>query len=394
MTRRMPVLTLVLALCATPATAQQQPRPPSTMEVTVSAARGWYGFAYATVPGPAGSTEMVVQSVVDGSPAARAGLRVGDRITRLEGQPISVQRLTRIGQRVRPGEGLVARVRRGGSERDVRLVAEPTPGRLVLRGPGGSTAVTVRPDSVLQVMELLLDSMGSAVARFRFHDVAPSVARLERAAGWIETDSGRIYVLDERGRPFDLQDRMAEAQALTRMNAEGVIALQAMLRAQRERTPSVRELERLSAVTEEGRSERLAALARTRSVEGRRIRELEEAARSGARGGVVSVAREPVHGAWVTFGEKAVAGARFEEIGPQWRHAFGVERGLMVIDVAPGTLAARAGLRPSDVVIGAGGSAISTVAELRARLEAAGRDGVAIEVVREKKRRALRLPGR
>lgn len=89
-------------------------------------------------------------------------------------------------------------------------------------------------------------------------------------------------------------------------------------------------------------------------------------------------------------GRRALAGAEWSELNPELGRYFGTDRGVLVLRVAPGTPAARAGLQPGDVVQRAGGREVSTVAELRRAIARA--DGkLRLDVLRERTRREIRL---
>lgn len=90
-------------------------------------------------------------------------------------------------------------------------------------------------------------------------------------------------------------------------------------------------------------------------------------------------------------GARALAGAEFSEVNPELGSYFGTERGLLVLRVAPGTPAARAGLRPGDVVTRAGGEEVATLRALRRAVQRAPDGRLVLEVLRERRPRELRL---
>ena len=82
-----------------------------------------------------------VREVVKGSPAERAGLREGDVILRLDGEPVtSVRKLTRLIQEAAPEHTARLTLRRGGSEQEVSVTLSR---REPFAGAGG--AMTVEP---------------------------------------------------------------------------------------------------------------------------------------------------------------------------------------------------------------------------------------------------------
>ncbi len=63
-----------------------------------------------------------IQEVIPGSPAARTGLRVGDLIREVDGQPVSANRpLAELLSRYRPGDQVTLMVERNGDEQEIRV---------------------------------------------------------------------------------------------------------------------------------------------------------------------------------------------------------------------------------------------------------------------------------
>jgi serine protease Do len=93
-----------------------------------SRARAWAGFRAAD-----GAEGCVVESVVTGGPADKAGLRAGDLLIRIEDQPIAsvADYLDRLG-RSRGGDVLALTWRRGDKEWEASVTLESTRRR---RGP-------------------------------------------------------------------------------------------------------------------------------------------------------------------------------------------------------------------------------------------------------------------
>lgn len=94
---------------------------------------------------------------------------------------------------------------------------------------------------------------------------------------------------------------------------------------------------------------------------------------------------------WTT--DEGVAGARVETVSEGLGKALGVDEGVLVVRVRPGTPAYRAGLRDGDVIVRAGGQRIATVLALRGILQAAGEgeEGVKLLIRRDRKERDLTL---
>jgi membrane-associated protease RseP (regulator of RpoE activity) len=95
---------------------------------------------------------------------------------------------------------------------------------------------------------------------------------------------------------------------------------------------------------------------------------------------------------FMELGRRAAAGAELAEMNEGLSTYFGGQReGALVIDVAPETPAARAGLRPGDVIVRAGGEEVSDPEDVRRALNRAEEGQVALEVIRQGRRQTLSL---
>jgi predicted metalloprotease with PDZ domain len=90
---------------------------------------------------------------------------------------------------------------------------------------------------------------------------------------------------------------------------------------------------------------------------------------------------------WVTT--QGIGGAEVKSVSEGLGKALGVESGVLVLTVGPGTPAYKAGLRDGDVILRADGRSIRTVRELRSLVE--GEDGVKLVIQRDKRQRELTL---
>jgi serine protease Do len=89
-----------------------------------------------------------------------------------------------------------------------------------------------------------------------------------------------------------------------------------------------------------------------------------------------------------------IAGAECVRLSEELGEAFGVKRGVLVLNVGGGTPAERSGLRGGDVIVAANGSTITTpddfVSAVRRAYEA-DRRTVTLDIVRKKKRQSIDL---
>jgi C-terminal processing protease CtpA/Prc len=94
------------------------------------------------------------------------------------------------------------------------------------------------------------------------------------------------------------------------------------------------------------------------------------------------------------LGNRSVAGAEFEEMNAGLSSYFGVDRGALVLRVAPGTPAERAGLRPGDVVLEANDQEVDSIDDVRRAISRAQRNRpreVELEILRKGQRQSLEL---
>jgi S1-C subfamily serine protease len=87
----------------------------------------------------------------------------------------------------------------------------------------------------------------------------------------------------------------------------------------------------------------------------------------------------------------SVAGADLQRLKGDLAEIFGVERGVLVLDVVKGSLAERAGLRGGDVILEAGGDKVYTPADVRSAIAQAHDSRLSLQIMRKKKKQTLTL---
>ncbi|HEU4565710.1 MAG TPA: PDZ domain-containing protein [Gemmatimonadaceae bacterium] len=91
-------------------------------------------------------------------------------------------------------------------------------------------------------------------------------------------------------------------------------------------------------------------------------------------------------------GVSALAGAQVMRVSGGMGPYLGTESGVLVLNVGPATPAARAGLRPGDVIVAAGGEEIESPSELRDAIAGAGGSAkLRLDVLRNKEKLRLTM---
>jgi membrane-associated protease RseP (regulator of RpoE activity) len=365
-------LALLLAALAMPLPAQQ-PAPARTSPPA------WLGVTYDLhwlAAGPTGcEARVVVASVVPGSPAERAGLRAGDAILAMDGDPQPAARLAGRAPRLAPGDRVRLRIRRDGSDRELTVVADRRPDRLVVQG-----AAPVPPRTPAgPLLELRADTLVAT----DFARIGPG-SPTPRAGYWLRTADGRTTYRPVDTAPATDLDRRAAvllacADAGTR--ALAVAGIRPELDRIQERADSLRAVFTRRALEQEDQARRLYLLPERRPG-------ASPAPGAPPRAMVVLRAEEAL-----AAGLRGVAGAELVAMEPELAEYFrGVTGGLLVLRVAPGTPAGRAGLRPGDVITAAGGREATGPADLRALLAAPEAGPLELTVVRQGRRRTVSVP--
>lgn len=285
---------------------------------------------------------LVTEAVFDDAPAARAGMQPGDTLVAVNGRPLSERRGAEELGSLRPGQPVELLVGRKGGRVSLRITPEPRPRE---RGPApvltpGSPSVFVDPDD-LTGLERAAAELGRAPrVRLRFEGG-------EISGALKVDDQGHVYL--EKGPQELVRIRGAELPP-----------------------PKVRAL-------------RDSALAEARE----RLEKVREKIRARSPGA------PPVP--WQEDSERIrMLGAEFLTLTSELAgNLQGVDAGLLVLRVVPGTPAARMGLRPGDVVVEAGGQAVEGGTDLRSPFtEVARGDSVVVRWVRrgQEMRGALQRP--
>jgi C-terminal processing protease CtpA/Prc len=112
--------------------------------------------------------------------------------------------------------------------------------------------------------------------------------------------------------------------------------------------------------------------------------------RTTVSGALATTPMPPVGFAFTT--SNAVAGADLQRIKGDLAEVFGVERGVLVLDVQKSSIADRAGLRGGDVVLEAGGEKVYTPLDIRRAMEKSRGDGrLELRIIRKKKQQTISL---
>jgi membrane-associated protease RseP (regulator of RpoE activity) len=376
-------------------------------------AAGWVGLrvdfvASGAAQAMSGRYTVVVGEVVSGSPAAEVGLQAGDTLVLINGDEASPRSFDELRSGLRAGDPIRLSIRRDARRLDFDLVAgtrphfvlSPTPGELEIRidsvrtaifrnadslrrraiVEAGQLALTVQTDSFATVLEVADDGTvrvgsGGAVAviesasedgttqirqwTFRFEGPGTPQAFESLVVHTPRTDSIRIAIQALRGE----LERVQRAQARReREGARQVVAVGAQDQTQDAALVQLRQVE--------------AALNRRIQAQERALRELSRAELE------APPAADPAPVTWqeapvvapprpitpYLVGRSYLAGARVTPINEGLAEYFGVEHGVLVTEVNPGTPAAEAGLLSGDVIVAVDGNAISDVGELRTAL--------------------------
>lgn len=382
---------LLAGLCLALAT---QPSLALAQRARSEAVPGWIGIAYEVADTEPGSGERAWVRITDvsrGSPAESAGIRVGDRLVAIDAIEGAALKDLPARLRLRPGQVVRLRLEREGRRLELALRAAERPPA----PPGPNAGVRLWADSMTEAMFRAMDSLRVELLGASGADAEPGAASAGRPGGF------RVAAGESRGRvgaPFEFFVFRGERyDSLVREMGALDRELERLRRLETERATQARGASRGQGAEEQNRGlaevrEAIAAASR----EAARLRgAMSEAARASA--GVEYVLRSaappeppaaPLPAAEpfrpltpYLLGSSRVAGAHVVDLGPELGAYFGVGTGLLVVDVAPGTPAALAGLLPGDVVTRLDRVAVHTVDELRSAVAQAG-DTVPLTLVR------------
>lgn len=94
---------------------------------------------------------------------------------------------------------------------------------------------------------------------------------------------------------------------------------------------------------------------------------------------------------WFSSGTNTVAGLQMHALNPQLGEVYGTARGLLVLEVLPGTPGHRAGIRSGDVLLAADSVELRTPRSLETVISRSRTQAVEIVVLRAKERKSLVL---
>jgi S1-C subfamily serine protease len=339
--RWLPVLAALLALTANDGWAQVRGAP---------ARRGWLGISYSVqVTRTNGSTRelLVIQQVMDDSPARRAGLQASDTITAVNDLRATERLMSSLANSLAPGDEVRIRVRRGGAEQEIRVQAGERPAGMELLAPE-THILMIDPDSLRGRVQIYMDSARKHIQmmpKLRIESFPPGMRIFRDSVFiWRSPRGGFSYSLVW---PDSLRIQMDSAWVRI--------------------APNMLKL-------------RMDSMLKLRPIE------------PGFWGIWADSFRLAPRGGFAILGQRAIAGAELTELNPALGEYFGTERGVLVVRVPDGTPADRAGLEAGDVIISVNDSEVASVAELRREISRAGtRDPIRLEILRKQAHRTIEL---
>lgn len=354
-----PALRILAALVAA-AAPYPLPGPASAQVAPAASPRGWIGISFEMETVRQGSAERLVArvtDVVEGSPAAAAGVRVGDVLLTLNGRPWA-EDPGEVTRSLRPGDAVALTVERQGRREELRLRAGTRPA--FVDAPPAWT-FTFQADSMAEHLYKAMDSL-------RVRILSSPEVHVELAQVRAATDS--VLRSLERDRTLVVRMRGGDVPGAAWVFPGTPADPQAPRPAGAPR-PGVTLFRRLPPDSASCQAQRGLVLAVPRP-------EVE------VQGNVLKVS--PL--APYVLGENRVAGAEVVEVRPELAEYFQVDGGVLVVDVAKGTPAEKAGILPGDVITAVAGAPVLSVADLRRGL---ARTGVDPDVTVVRKGRTLQV---
>lgn len=373
------------------------PAPGTTQEVvTLQTNRGWIGITYTYATGLISGEErtvVVIEDVVEGSPAEEAGIRVGDTLTHIDGQPVSQRVFASLGT-LEVGDLVRMTIRRNnrpveilveaGSRQPTIWVLAPNSGEMVIHLDSIRGAILENLDSLrLSIARVESDSRGT-MGEFFFQETMPApfgalvadteetdslrteLQRLRRALTEVRrAELSRTREL-QGGLQRPLEELARNDEKLRELRAQERELLEEQARANQHlrRLKDETMLRRLARIQED----QIEAMARIRESRSRADQssgvESEEARRAAER-----TFREQYESrrllSHIIVGQSFVAGAQLTPLNSSLAEYFHVDEGVLVTEVLEGTPAAQAGLQSGDVITRVGSETISSLDDLR-----------------------------
>jgi predicted metalloprotease with PDZ domain len=167
--------------------------------------RARLGVMLGEVTREGGRNGVVLEEVTEGSPAMRAGLRDGDIVVAIDGDPLGEEAGEDVVEHmggVEPGDTVEVTYLRDGAERTARVVTEEGGGFAFLRGPGELNVERMAPRAFR--FDLGEGPAGAWVFRTRSHglelaEVNPELGR------YFGTDHGLLVVEVDEDSPLGLR---------------------------------------------------------------------------------------------------------------------------------------------------------------------------------------------
>jgi len=347
-------------------------------------APGWIGIAFEVKSGDAFGASAVVTEVRTGSPAATAGIQVGDELLTINGVS-TVGDFENLAERLalRVGDRVQIRLQRAGRRMDLSLTAGQRPADFgMLAANPGLTA-----DSMAESMYRAIDSLRIQILATR-PPGAPTTARVRLLPEPPDATEPPVPV----DAPFEFFIFRSEQHDSLELEMEALNRRIAGLREQEQRLVERRRERGTSRSESLAMNEELSELREQMAQVTREASALRAAMAEAARAtaAIEYFAPQAQAAPEATFrpltpyllGSNRVAGAEVVDLRPGLAEYFGVDTGVLVVDVSPGTPAAIAGIQPGDVIMNLDRVGIRSVEELRTGISRAG-DALPVTLVRQ-----------